>query len=477
MFSNRKSFIKISQKIFKIILLAAFLLPLSGVGTVTAQDSGPRPVPPVTQPQGQPPVPGAFFDPAANAWAVPAGASRTELLADSNGGPDEFGYSSAPIAYQWVDATSGTNAGLNPNVPQVKNIQLPFPFKFYENSYTTLNIHTRGYLQFGDNNDYWLSQVSPPTPSEPNNLVIPYWNDWELANSGTSNQVFYKSFGSEPNRSFVVEWNKVVDYYQNSFSFEVILYENGNIDYSYQKFNASANGRMCEIIGMEDQYGLDGFSVVPFCNSVPDNSTYRISRPASAARLKVPISQFGSLTWANTIKQFKVLVVNAGDLGADTFEINYPVNEWQMAFMTENGEEELKDTNQNGTIDTGLMQQGEGKTILVQVKAPAFTNVGDTANTSFNLTSTVNPASTKRVALNLTMATSFVYGGAFSPAYDYVKVQIGRVEPKAHNISRLPSFAQNSYPQTPVSVVETNSRNLFSAWSEYGYDFSGWLFL
>ena len=469
MFSSRKSLTKFTQKFFKIILLAAFILPLVGIGTATAQNSGPQEVPQVIQPQGQPPVPGAVFDPSANAWAVPAQEPSPELLAAPNGGPDEFGYQSGNIPYQWVDATGGTNAGLKPDVDQVYNIQLTFPFKS-TNSYTTVSINSMGYLQFGENYNYWLGQTPPPSPSQPNNLVIPYWSEWRLASGGTDNQVFYKSFGSEPNRSFVVEWNKVVDYDQNSFSFEVILYENGNIDFSYQQFNLIADSRLCEVTGIEDQYGLDGFSMVPFCRGVANNSTHRITRPASAARVKVPVNQFGSLTWANTVKQFKVLAVNAGDLGADTFEINYPVNEWQMVFMTEHGEDQLKDTNHNGTIDTGLLQQGESKTILVQVKAPAFTNVGNSAATYFDLVSSANVASTKRVTLNLSMATSFAYGGAFYPSNDYSKIQIGQVEPKAHNISRLPSTSENGYLQSPVSLVETDSHNLFSVWREYVYD-------
>ena len=108
-----------------------------------------------------------------NSRAGPAGA---DFPADGLGGPDSFGYTydnSGTVS--WQDTSSGADTGLTGDGQNnAIQVPLPFPFKYYENSYTSLYISAAGYLSFADNGN-WPNSGSLPSPNLPNYVIAPYW--------------------------------------------------------------------------------------------------------------------------------------------------------------------------------------------------------------------------------------------------------------------------------------------------------------
>jgi subtilisin family serine protease len=102
-------------------------------------------------------------------------------------------------------------------------VTLPFPFRYYGQTYQSVSIATNGFVTFGSEVDTWTND-SIPSPAVPNGAIYAYWDD--LIIDGQSS-VRTQVIGAQPNRRFVIEWRNAT-YYQDDtrrVSFEVILSE------------------------------------------------------------------------------------------------------------------------------------------------------------------------------------------------------------------------------------------------------------
>ncbi len=301
-----------------ITLLAVLALLLSGPATA----QGPQPSAPSYPsrepdlPPGAPPWEPEFGKPFGpyrtpdGYWVVPEGArppiEAAGISPQATGGPDDFGYTwDDSVALNWIDATGGTDTGMGgfSYGQKVGPISLPFPFKYYENTYTSLYIAASGYLAFTDEGT-WPWQTTVPSPGKPNNIIAPYATPLNLATSGPANRIYYTSGGDSPNRYFVVEWYRVV-FNDEIYTYEVILYENGDIVFQYQEMNY--NGRFaCGAAGIEDSTGLDGLSYLDFCEQAPSYKAVRFYRPALSARVSIRPAFQGRFTRAGATESFQV---------------------------------------------------------------------------------------------------------------------------------------------------------------------------
>jgi subtilisin family serine protease/chitodextrinase len=219
-------------------------------------------------------------------------------------------------AYAWVDATAGgTNAGLRADDGSV-TVPLPFAFRFFGGSQTSVKVSSNGYLVFGSSAASAWSNVRLPDSAVPNGVVAPFWDDLSLSTRGA---VWYRAVGTAPTRRFVVEWAGVPHYLDDGDStFEAILEESsGDIVFQYQdvdfgdefeSYGASAT------VGIEDTAGtvgrtfsVDQASLAPYerakslrlsyhaGSSVPDTTP-----PAAPAGLTATAGvQSVSLDWAD----------------------------------------------------------------------------------------------------------------------------------------------------------------------------------
>lgn len=127
-----------------------------------------------------------------------------------------------------------------------------FKFKLAGTSYSSVRIMSNGLLQFGTDNG--LFRVYPntnmPVGNVPaisgctssgatTNTLMPYWTDLNPAKGGT---VTWEQKGSAPNRYFVASWTNVPQFgLTTPYTFQIILYENGEFKYQYGNANASGS--------------------------------------------------------------------------------------------------------------------------------------------------------------------------------------------------------------------------------------------
>lgn len=128
-------------------------------------------------------------------------------------------------------------------------VNIGFSFVFSGVSYTDVRIISNGFLHFGADQAVHriFNNVALPVASA-DRLVIPYWDDMDPSQGGS---VTYDTIGSAPDRRFVTTWSSVPRYGDNStqYSFQVVLYENGDILFRYG--NDDANGSSATV-GIEE---------------------------------------------------------------------------------------------------------------------------------------------------------------------------------------------------------------------------------
>ncbi len=153
-------------------------------------------------------------------------------------GADSFGYTLSRMegGYNWIDATDGTKLALGDDGEA--NITLPFAFSFYGVTTSTLRIGNNGAALFNStsgevsNMNYAMNSLSAPDL-----LLAPFWDDMDdpvAAGAG----VYWKTIGTAPHRRVVIEWRSLPHYSGDGpvgdSTFEMILFENGNLVYQYK---------------------------------------------------------------------------------------------------------------------------------------------------------------------------------------------------------------------------------------------------
>lgn len=163
--------------------------------------------------------------------------------------------------FNWLDATGGTNANITQDDGSA-SVPLPFNFIFNGQSKGSVLISANGYLTFS-NIGYAYSNASIPSLSSPNDYIAPFWDD---LNPGAGGSIYYATFGSAPNRRFVVEWNGVPRYSatdpsggEGTLTFEVVLTESSNdILFQYQTLTGPDASGESATVGIEYSTGASG---------------------------------------------------------------------------------------------------------------------------------------------------------------------------------------------------------------------------
>lgn len=163
------------------------------------------------------------------------------------GGPDAYGYTWLTSTFSYIPANDGTALTLGDD--DEVNITLPFAFSFYGTSSTSLRVGNNGAVLFnaaaGD-----ISTANAAMSGAPDNFIAPFWDDID----SDTGSVYWKTVGSSPNRQVVIEWYNRPHYSNiGSATFELVLFENGNILYQYLDTdfgNALYNGGVSATAGI-----------------------------------------------------------------------------------------------------------------------------------------------------------------------------------------------------------------------------------
>ena len=155
--------------------------------------------------------------------------------------------------YTWVDATGGTALSLSDD--GYTTIPLPFLFPFYDQNFSTIYLGANGYLSFSDSTpSNWINDPIPSSDSDHYYLIAPFWDDLLTAYAGGGGVIYVQSFGTY----WVAEWYDI-DHIDGNMvgTFEVILYESGDImfSYDYLDYIDPYDGYTCGLnLGADTQY-------------------------------------------------------------------------------------------------------------------------------------------------------------------------------------------------------------------------------
>jgi hypothetical protein len=380
------------------------------------------------------------------------------LTPQETGGPDGFGYTwDNSASFNWIDATVGTNTGLSQGswgADITGSISLGFEFKFYENTYTEGYISSSGAIGF---DPLSLQDVTGtgyvPSPSAPDNFIAPYLA-WLLVNSGGyQGQVYYLRGGTAPNRYFVVEWYEVNDDCDGVLTFEVILWENGDVVFQYLSMDQGDCRRSGTVAGIESSEGLYGLAYRQSgFNDMESESSKAVlfNRPAPSARVGVWPDYQGRFTHAGETETFQILIHNHGELGVDTYDLA-PSSTFSVSLHAANGTL-LTDTDGDGVIDTGSVAQGGSTTVVARVTAPPVVNVGDHDIAAITARSSLDTGQTKTTFLQTAAPAPFAQ--VFQDNADWA-MSLYLIQPDAQGLQKFSS--ENVQDVYGMAVAETPS--------------------
>ncbi len=198
---------------------------------------------------------------------------------DNSEGPDDFGYryitsddTGGPV-YEWETFTDNASrlsfradSSLQPPIPtngffyKLEANSNP-PFEFYGEKYNRVYIAGNGYLVFNSKDTNYENITYDgkefPAVDKANNLIAPLWlGGLSDADASALVNVIYETLGDEPQRRFVMQFNRQATDGQE-IAYQVVFYENqADIRFNYKSIG-SLDGELV-VGGIENNSGTIG---------------------------------------------------------------------------------------------------------------------------------------------------------------------------------------------------------------------------
>jgi hypothetical protein len=209
------------------------------------------------------------------------------LTAGTNGQTNIATYTVAPLTYPGVAPTLPFSLTLGDDALSPL-VNIGFPFNFYGNSYTSLNVSSNGFLSFSGTVNGCCAGGNIPDAAGANNLIALFWED---LNPNTGGTVTYGTVGTAPNRRFMVSFNQVPFYGSTTdlATGYIVLHEGSNlIDVVVVSQNATTGTATAITQGVENQGGTAGVAT-------PGRNAQHWNATNSAFRF----TPQGTFTWSN----------------------------------------------------------------------------------------------------------------------------------------------------------------------------------
>lgn len=185
----------------------------------------------------------------------------------SCGDADAFGYAcidsnvpGSPVAYNWIDiSATGQSLGLSGANDFYSPLEIPFNFSYYGQEYNRLSIHSYGQVYFEDRQSDPTFAGNQPIPSAISDgaqaFIAPLWDSH---NYTAASKTYYEVQGIAPHRRLIIQWENIDSsgWPSSSLTFQVVLFENGNILSQYKSLNGSTGDRATIGIQGDPQTGL-----------------------------------------------------------------------------------------------------------------------------------------------------------------------------------------------------------------------------
>ncbi|MEW6692433.1 MAG: DUF6701 domain-containing protein [Pseudomonadota bacterium] len=176
-------------------------------------------------------------------------------------------------AFQWETASTVISGLACDDCTQQINIGFDFPFA--GERFNKIYVSSNGVLSFlGGVNEYTNNDLPTSTANTTTSaFILPYWDDLNPAVGGS---ITYATLGSAPNRRLVVSWNGVPHFSSGgSYSFQAILYENGEIKFQFGSGNANGASATIGIEVANDDFNKNSYNSA----SISPGSTALLFRP------------------------------------------------------------------------------------------------------------------------------------------------------------------------------------------------------
>lgn len=249
------------------------------------------------------------------------------------------------VTYAWMDATSGGTILFIPGTDDYLTVNLPFNYSFGGVTYSQATVSANGYLTFGGNGGQPINSFIPGI-AQPNNFIAAFWDDL-TPSANDDARIYTKTFGSAPNRAFIVEWYRVNrqpelgEEVDSLLTFEIVLYETPNsaIRMQYAQMDGILASGGSATVGVEYMDGKAG-STYSYNEAGKLQSQqailfvpvpYGTERTTAACNLSAPVTSAGgyyeNLPWC--------LDISEGALSNDSTlhlnllsQFNMPFNGW-----------------------------------------------------------------------------------------------------------------------------------------------------
>ena len=167
----------------------------------------------------------------ANTFTVCAGSPVTLTGAGYLSSGTSYTVTSIPFSYVALDGSA--TSSVTGDETNSAALSLPFTFNFFGTNYTQFSLQCNGFLTFGatiPGTNY--SPNNLPSTGNPNPAIILFGRDLNTNTTlGATNPIQYETFGTAPNRKFVVYFKNVNTYGTDDLAFDgqIILYETTNV--------------------------------------------------------------------------------------------------------------------------------------------------------------------------------------------------------------------------------------------------------
>lgn len=139
------------------------------------------------------------------------------------------------------------------------DVNLPFPFRFYDLTYTAVSAGTDGAVVMGAGTNVSNVNATPGSTSTPNGFIAPFWDSSQFC-AADNGSLGYQVQGVAPNRVIVFEWHRLNNGSCTPVelvSYQLRLYEGraGRIEIDYGPSSGLTGAGVTATMAMEDEVG------------------------------------------------------------------------------------------------------------------------------------------------------------------------------------------------------------------------------
>ena len=182
---------------------------------------------------------------------------------------DTYAWESAANAITWDHACAIKH---DDDDQATVNFAGGFTFTFAGTAYSSVRVLSNGALQFGADTGFSRNPTNTTLPIGPTSkhgncaasattlTMLAYWDDLDPSANG-GGAVTWEQKGTAPNRYLVVSWNAVYQRKtQTPYTFQVILFENGEFKYQYGNTNTTSASATIGVQVSDSDYTLYSFN-------------------------------------------------------------------------------------------------------------------------------------------------------------------------------------------------------------------------